>query len=341
MNPIVKKTKNKNSEIKSIKNDPNNKGNLWGIFGGINKLLEIGITVHAGYLWGKYRNFDKVFDEDKYNKDRIDAENYIKSIFNINNFTQEDLQQLIDKLIDFQSHVIYLRRTYDTKADPSCDTFTDGDKNEAKKFIAWLFFNGIIEDCIEKSICPDFYLNLPPEIIESLQHLTVEEYCKINAYLSYLNRLENGIEGDEKSDYYNALAYLESAFINCRNEEYKCIKNLDHYDLILSCINNKFIKQHNTTFDTEIYLKEYKLILQKVIDKKQVTRDENHYLLSILCSHQNAKYINVIEYMIKCILISHIDAITYDKIRDEVKRTKKLNIKKETIPKEPQVRPFF
>jgi hypothetical protein len=330
----------KNSELAKIENETQERVLAKLLDNEFKKVIEAAaITVLAGYYWARDRNFDPLFDQEAYDDDRRHAEKKLREMYE----DKKTLQQIINEMINRQANVIWRRRRKQGDDEGYSYYRYQQDRWEAKRYVAYLFFEEIRKNCFEKGICPDFGVNLiGKEVINLLKSLTVEEYCKIKGYLSFLERTAHGFD---KDDYLKAMDDLDNTFLNCN-----C--------LTMKRICGSFGELLGELLDDEEKIKKAKYspqdrlgyIDQKAIEdfvngyysfiKKAVSIDENHKdaepLLTELYHKANSKIINMMEFLLKCMIASYVNLEIHSLIRlkfdkTEIKKVKKVPHKNEQI----------
>jgi hypothetical protein len=287
------------------------------IFGENNLIDNVAITVLAGYSWAKNRNLDAFFNETMFVADREYAKNQLKQ-----KYSGKTLKEIIDEMINMQAEVIWLRRVKEGRQ-KSPDDY-ENDRMRAKRYVAYLFFEDIRNNCFEKKICPDFRVKLiSDEIIHLLKSLTVEDYCRIKGYLRFVDR-NNGhgeeVHGYDYGDYLYGMSYLDNVFVNCKNQinikfnnEYE--KLLDNEDKISQAKHHSCYRLGCVDEETiEGFVNEYYTFIRKIfsdqIDERHAVR-----ILRNLYNKSNSKIINMLELLLKCMIASYIDARVHDNIR--------------------------
>lgn len=184
-------------------------------------ISRVAITVLAGFQWAKNRNFARFYDKRCAEEDWRLAENELRELY-----SDKSIGELLQIMIDRQAEVIFLRRQADGGKDDA--SFIPRDRWEAKRYVAFLFFNDFVEKCVEETVCPeDTEFIKFPAILQLLKSLSIEDYCRISAYLSYRSRLDSGTYAsspDCSSDYYAAHDFLEQAFTNCKKRSKTCAR---------------------------------------------------------------------------------------------------------------------
>ena len=283
---------------------------------------EATLTVLAGYYWARNRNFDPVFNQAAYDDDRRRAEKRLRDIYGAE--VEKPLQQLIQEMIKKQAEVIWWRRVTDGK-DPGFnpDLYAQ-DGWEAKRYVAYLFFEGIRKSCFEEGICPDFAINaIGKEIIDLIKSLTIEEYCRIKGYLFFLRERDKygeGAYGFDEGNYLSAMNDLDKTFLNCNHRTTKrmCddfVKLMDDEEKIkkakysprdrIGHIDQEAIKE---------FVDRYYSFIRKVVSN-DIDHQEAEKVLVDLYHKSNSKIINMMEFLLKCMIASYVDEKVHFKIR--------------------------
>lgn len=303
--------------LANIKIDAENETNKF-LFG---EMLEIvAITVLAGHHWATNRNFDDFFDAALYASDREYAKQQLEHFYD-----KKNLNETIQEMINRQAHTISLRRKKDGIGDHPDDYCKD--RWEAKRFVAFLFFEEILKGCIEKCKCPivgDDNI-LSGEIIELLKSLSIEEYCRIKGYLFYLSdqhsNSENYIHGNDAKHYFKAMDLLDKAFLNCKGEKNKtCCSSmseliLDDHSKIKKAKQNPSDRLGYIDSDSvKSFVEKYYSLIEKIFSGKKAAHDPIS-VLHDLYNKDNSKIINMVEFMLKCMIASHVEDDAHWKIR--------------------------
>jgi hypothetical protein len=308
-----------------------------------NKLVDnVAIQVLSVYEWAKHRNFDTVFDPRKYSQDCERAKEQLKK-----EYSGKTLQELINKMINLQAEVIWLRRLKEGKGQSPEDY--ENDRWEAKRYIAYLFLEDIRTSCFKDGICPDFKINLlSKDIVDLLKSLTIEEYCRINGYLRFLERNDkhNHVVHDyDQRDYLNAMGDLDKVFLNCSykrmkqiNEKYKAFYDKEEqikkakYNTCsrLGCI---------TPYTIEKFVDDYYDFINKVLSH-QGAKENAVNILKRLYDKCNSRIVNATEFLLKCMIASYVDKDEHNKIRIEAGKRELERIEKKLF-RNGQLEPFF
>lgn len=295
----------------------------------------VAVRVLAGHYWAKYRNFDAFPDKYKEVEDWKAAEKDLENLY-----SGKPLKEIIHIMVNNQADVIHLRRRKERIPDPP--NSYKRDNWEAKRYIAYLFFEEILYECIKKKICPDFNINVKSqEIINLLRSLTIEEYCRIKAYIYFLDDQEkNGCQAYYKDEfnYHNAMSFLDTAFQNCKCGQNVPIQNIEW----LKDSNIDAIREAKRNTQNRIgpipegiigkFVNEFYPFINRLLTNSH-SKEETIKILSKIVDKSNTKIVNVVEFMLKCMIASHVSDDEYNEIRVEVGKNKKR--------KRPQVKPLF
>lgn len=245
-----------------IEIEEESKRGLEKYFYGNNSLVdEVAKIVFADYKWVTERNFDTIFDSKMFEEDRRYAEEILKK------FTAKPLSEIIDEMIKNQAHVIWRRRVYDGRDYGYDPHIYENDNREAKKYIAYLFFEDIVKNCAKNGICPDFCIdpikgkinNIGEKMIELLKLLTVDDYCCIKGYLLFLDRkikLGNSqkIHGYDYADYMEGINCLKGVLLNDNSGQNEPLNKIisdfiNQYRLFIGKIGNKEDKKEENVVE--------------------------------------------------------------------------------------------
>lgn len=294
-------------------------------FSNENIINKIAITVIAGYYWARDRDFNNFFDEAEFIKDRKNAIKELEKTYKNKNNLKDVLKEMVNK----QAEVVWRRRKFEGIEDPP--NSYDRDNWEAKRFIAYLFADKIITDCIESNVCPDFKLNLfDPEIVNLLKSLTIEEYCRIKAYLIFLRNTQSysgKVYWNDDVNYREATNFLDKAFHNC-----KCMKKVkmdkNKYSLLLGNIETEKIKKAKKIpcdrigpinhMNIEKFVDEYYAFFDAIQKNPQEKKEDDlTKIIKMLYDVSYTNVINIFEFMLKCMFLSHINESKHEEIRKE------------------------
>ena len=312
------------------------------VFGGDKIIDFVATTVIAGHHWAKYRDFDTSPDKYKEIEEWKTAEKELRNFYN-----GKPLKKVLEDMINRQANVIYLRRQVENIPDPP--NHYDRDKWEAKRYIAYLFFDEILYGCVHDHLCPDFDINLiSQEVVDLLRSLTIEEYCRIKAYVVFLDNRKNiGNQAYYKDDlnYYNALSLLDKAFQNCKRRKNATLQNGGWLNQDVDTIRKAKRKTEDRIgpipkgIIKDFVNKFYPYINQ--LPKNSHGKEETIKILSRIYDKSNTKIINVIEFMLKCMIASHVSDDEYNEIRINAGKNKKRKRPAPESIKRHQVMPFF
>lgn len=306
------------------------------------------IKVFAGYAWARNRNFDEVYDPKAFEEDKKYGEQLLKETYKGETLPLKDL---IRKMIDKQAEVIWWRRVLDGR-DPGYSTYLyERDRWEAKRYIAYLFFEELRKNCVQKGICPDLALSLKGQIIiDLLKSLTIEEYCKIKGYLAFLDRRQNNggvVHGLENHDYMLAMKDLDSSFLNCNCRARKQFTaHAQKIVIVKDCEEIKNAKYntrdrlgHMDRLAIELFVDKYCAFVNAVFSNS-VERNEAVVLLTDLYHNSNSKIINMVEFFLKCLIASYVDETVHSRIRINSHKSALVQIDK-TLYRNQQIMPLF
>lgn len=306
---------------------------------GNNELIDkVAVKVLAGHRWAKDREFDPTFIQEHFDKDRNYAEDLLKNFQN----SCKTFDKVIEEMINVQAAVIFLRRIKERQ--PQSPDDYENDKWEAKRYVAYLFFEDIRNNCMKDGICPDFSINLlHPEIVHLLKSLTVEDYCRIKGYLQYIERDEQHQHGFDLSDYLNSMGYLDQVFLNCKNQKLKKLNKQEGFSFddkqvvkkakLNTCYRLGCVAEENI----EAFVNEYYAFLNQVVPDQREKKDAIK-ILKDLYNKSNSKIVNMMEFLLKCMVASYVDQREHADIRraagKEIEQVPKKN-------KRSQIKPFF
>lgn len=323
-------TKNKKKDNRLLKNSPDQEQTIETMVLKrvvdtlMEEIVELNaVRVFAGYAWARNRDFNTVYDEAAFEEDRIYGENLFKKIYKEKT---PSLEELIREMINRQAEVIWWRRVVNG-TDPGYSQYLyERDRWEAKRYIAYLFFEELRENCVHRGICPDFGLSLKGQaVIDLLKSLTVEEYCKIKGYLAFLNRKQNAgraAYGLEHNDYMLAMKDLDSSFLNCNcHVKKQFTADAQKIVIVKDCEKIKAAKYntrdrlgHIDPSVVEDFVDRYCAFIQDIFSRN-VQRKDAVDLLAALYHNSNSKIINMVEFILKCLIASYVDEKIHSKIR--------------------------
>ncbi len=314
------------------------------IFGVQNLLDKVALTVLAGHRWAKNRNFDTFSNETVFVTDKEYVEKLLEQ-----KYSGKTLKEIIDEMINVQAEVIYLRRIREGKQQLPDDY--ENDRMIAKRYVAFLFFEGLVKDCVEQGVCPDFGINLMgQEVIHLLKSLTIDDYCKIKGYLLFLERKEKygkSIHGLDKDDYLSAMNDLDRAFLNCNCQPMKRV----HSRMLTLIDSERVIKKakfntcsrlgHQEARTVEDFVAKYYSFVKEVKYKDANRREkEALVLLSDLYNKANSKIINASEFILKCMIASYVSEENHTVIRLKEGKQDQRGIKR-AVYRGCQIEPLF
>lgn len=291
---------------------------LSSYFFGNNKLIDtVATIVFAGYLWAKHGNFDDIIHKEGIIfGEKHDAEELLKRYY-----SNKSIKYIIEEMINKQAEVIWLRRR---KGGNVSDEYYERDKWEAKRYVAYLFFEELLRNCVDKHSCPDFSKGMDKEILTLLKSLSVEEYCRIRGYLNFRERSDsNGFEkhGYDQQDYLDAMAHLDCAFKNCKETIRNTLSKHKHTvfpdrlgDIITAKINPSDRLGPIDQEAVELFVRNFYGFVEDLYENTSGKEDAIKVLRGIY-SKDNAKIINMVEFITKCIVAAHVEKDTYKGIR--------------------------
>lgn len=313
-------------------------------------VANMAIVVLAGHQWAKHRNFDKFFDQEKYDEDRAEAEKILRGLYNEN----KPLKDILELMTKMQADVIYWRRVLNGGNLLSTPEQQNRDTWEAKRYIAYLFFDDVLHNCINIIKCPDFskvFNN--PDIFNLMKSLTIEEYCRIKSYLLYLgDQNKMGVKEECRDDKYflGAMGYLDQAFYNCDgncnkkiNSKYRRRFSSKKEDIIKAKYNPHDRLGDMNIEDIKKFVDAYYSFIEKYEipndqkDPGDSTKNQATTLLEFMYDKKNSKFVNMMEFSSKCMIASYVDRNKHETIRSDAKKTYKLV--QRTIA--PAKEPFF
>lgn len=288
------------------------------VFGELDYTIEkAGLSVYSVYRWAKERRFDPNYNPSESNADEEYAQQKIDM------FKGQNMRFIINELIDAQTDIVWLRRLTEGFNDPK----SPKDKYEAKRYVAFLFFDDIVNSCLHSDdVCPrEMFSKWMPDILDLLKSLSIEDYCKIKGYLAFLTRCSSnygGSNGRQKTDFLDALAQLDEAFVNCgqnygdefieppymSNHEWRKVEQakLNRSDT-LGLLSKKTISQFMKTYYG--FLRSYIHGMNKSEDSCKALRE--------LYRAGNTRIVNAAEYILKCAFCSFVSNSEHLAIRKE------------------------
>lgn len=289
------------------------------VFGGLTKVVkDAGIRVFSVYRWASKRNFSDVFDAQEYAKDRVYASEELVEMFG-----SLGLDEIVDRLIEEQTKVIWNRRVSEGKNGGP----RPSDRQEAKRYIAFLFFDDLVKLCSENRSCPRVVLaesKWNSLIINLLKSLSIEDYCKIKAYLMSIEAAHSGQGGfhHQQSNFLNAMGALDSRLVNCGLSETHAMAGvyehfLDGYGQIRQAKMNRadslgFIPSATVSRFMETYYGFLETFARGNPDSEHAPA-----ALRELYRAGNTRIVNAAEYLLKCGISSLVPKETHSAIRQE------------------------
>jgi hypothetical protein len=196
------------------------------LFGDLTEVVtDAGMLVFSVYRWATQRKLSAVFDYQEYKNDQVYAFEEVTQMFR-----NLDLGKIVDRLIEVQAEVIWHRRVSEGKN----GGMKPSDRQEAKRYIAFLFFDDLLRLCRENHSCPRGMLassEWSSLIVNLLKSLSIEDYCRIKAYLASIDRKQRGQGAPhyEYADFLNAMADLDNCLVNCGITEGHDTKIYEHF----------------------------------------------------------------------------------------------------------------
>lgn len=271
------------------------------LFGELAGMVEhAGILVFSVYRWAAERHFSIVFDPYEYLNDKVYA--LEKLILILDNM---DLDHVINELIGAQTDVIWHRRlSSGTNGGRSA-----ADMQKAKRYIAFLFFDDLLELCRSGHCCPKNAITQSGSVIVNLlKSLSLEDYCRIKGYLSFMERRRHFPEvnpSQHHTDFLDAMGGLDDRFVNCGLHD-QCGSHELHLHLVDDFEKVERAKMNRSDTIGPIsgetvgqFMQNFYGFLSSLSDG-DVDEARAHQALRELYRSGNTRVVTAAEYLLKC-----------------------------------------
>lgn len=289
------------------------------IFGPLTKLVvDAGIEVYSVYRWAMKRNFSAIFDAVEYENDRIYASHKVTEMLE-----SMTLEEIVDHLIESQAEVVWHRRVCEGKN----GGVTDKDRQEAKRYISFLIFNDLLKLCADGKYCPrDVLINSEwgNYIVFLLKSLSLEDYCKIHAYLSYKNREQSGKEDQNlaQRDFLGAMGIIDRSFYCCgRNDNHDVTMFAGHFltehdNIARAKLNRSDTLGTISERTVDRFMEVYYGFLDRFIKGHNFIDHAPSALIELYRSG-NTRIVNAGEFLLKCCISAHVPDDIHMSIRQD------------------------
>jgi len=313
------------------------------IFDSDNLLDETGKKIFMAIKGLFHESSPFIVDLDEEAKIFLDSLNHKCCELNLEEYDKLSPKCKLEVLTETQSRLLWC---YKGKPPDQPKELREDDYYNAKRYIGFLLADLLLIRCSGR-ICPEDVIDpnqcLFPEYIEYLQGISIEEYLKYKAYLTWDKRNKNNFprdHGKENEDYFNAMAFLDNTTMrNCRKRNCKVIlplwkkiiekKDLMRQQNILSIIakakkgalvrlfadatsyayNRDYFEAYIDKFVDSFYNGILSLICRDAIPEKEMIE-------KIISSvYENPKVVNMFEFILKCFLVSKLSREEHDSIR--------------------------
>ncbi len=288
------------------------------LFGELAGMVEhAGILVFSVYRWATERNFSIVFDPHEYLNDKAFALEKLTSMLD-----HGDLHQIINELITAQTDVIWLRRVSSgANGEPSAT-----DMQRAKRYVAFLFFDDLLKLCRSGHCCPKNAMSQwGPLVLNLLKSLSLEDYCRIKGYLSFMERCRHSPEvhaRDHYADFLDAMGGLDEGFINCGRHEQRGphefhLHLADDFEKVERAKMNRADTIGPISAETVSQFMQNFYGFVSSFSKGEADRERAHRALRELYRSGNTRVVTAAEYFLKCNICSLVPGDVHVAIRED------------------------
>ena len=200
------------------------------------------------------------------------------------------------------------------------------DYHNARRYVGYVIAHRIFESCF-LSKC--LFVSLPQPCIEYLQILSLDEFVRYKAYHLYRERIESGenVKGDEYSDYYNAIGFLDQVMIRtpqCSQHDLQCVskifklaKHIDNLPLIENAKKNTLIRLGRMHLYDSVkgFIDNLYGIVQMIERGDKIPQRLVNKAVRDLYAITSVA--NVLEFALKCYLLQLLPANTHNNIRND------------------------